>query len=348
MNQIIDMNIGEPIRLPSLNKLRDEKPLSASSTQLVLKSRQIIQDIILGKDKRQLLVVGPCSVHNLNENLEFARLLKTVIDLNSSNYYIVMRVCTDKPRTKKDWRGWILDPHLDGSFHAVYGYESTRQLMLDILDLGIPVACEMMNINNYNIVSDIVSYAWIGARDSTSSGVRDSGSAVTAPIGVKNSNAKDTFDDAVNALDVVTSPGFIACADNDGYHSLIPTKGNRYAHIILRGSPSGPNYSPNHVSDVCQQLQKAGFIDRVLIDCSHGNSKGEHLRQLDIFQDVVQRIKKGEKGIIGTMMEVYLDDGKQAVKLGQPDSPAKIKPRLSVTDNCLSFENFYRVFRKNM
>ena len=347
MTSITNCNIKKQTHLPSFNTLSKKIPLSLRVRRLVLESRRIIQNIIVGKDKRKLLIVGPCSLHNVVEAVEIAKL---IADLNKGNkqnmYYIVMRVCFNKPRTKKDWPGYMPDPHLDGSFDTTFGYETTRQLMLNILELEVPIACEMLDINDYNVVSDMISYAWIGARTVASPITRVIASGITAPVGVKNSNSVDTFDDAINALDVITRPGVFTCAGDDGFHSRIPTKGNVYAHIILRGGQTGPNYNSCYVSKVTEVLKSADYIDRVLIDCSHGNSNGDYLKQIDIFKNIARRIKKGEQGIIGVMLEVYLDGGKQQVKLGVPGASKHVKPRLSVTDKCLSFEEFKTAFEQ--
>jgi 3-deoxy-7-phosphoheptulonate synthase len=344
--RITNMNIGKQTHLPSFNELSREIPLSKKARKLVIESRRVIRAIITGKDKRSLLIVGPCSVHDPKEVLEIAKLIGGIMGIRQDKYYVVMRVCFDKPRTKKDWPGFMPDPYLDGSFHTEYGYYATRQLMADILKLGVPIACEMLDINDYNVVSDMVSYAWIGARTVASPVTRIIASGITAPVGVKNSNTLDTFDDAKNALDVITQPGVFTCAGDDGFHSRIPTKGNRFAHIILRGGRSGPNYDSRYVKEIRGELGPAGFIDRVLIDCSHGNSNGDYKKQVDIFKDVTSRIKKGEKGIIGMMMEVYLDEGQQKVKLGVPGAAELVKPRISVTDKCLSFVEFEAAFKQ--
>jgi 3-deoxy-7-phosphoheptulonate synthase len=343
---ITNMNIGEQIHLPSFNELSRKIPLAGKSVKLVMKSREVIRDIITGKDGRKLLIVGPCSVHDPKEVLKIAKLIATVMGIKQDKYYIVMRVCFDKPRTKKDWPGFMPDPHLDGSFDTAYGYFTTRQLMSDVLRLGVPIACEMLDINDYNVVSDMVSYAWIGARTVSSPVTRINASGITAPVGVKNSNTRDTFEEATNALDVITKPGVFACAGDDGYQSRISSKGNKFAHIVLRGGHSGPNYHSRYVKKICEELRSAGFIDRVLIDCSHGNSNGDYKKQVDIFKNVARRIKKGEEGIIGVMMEVYLDGGKQQVALGMPGAAEQVKPRLSVTDKCLSFEEFEAAFKQ--
>lgn len=340
------MNVVEQTHLPSFNELSREIPLSDSSRKLVLGSREIICDIIQGRDKRQLLIIGPCSVHDPDETLKFAKLVANLIEIKQNKYFIVMRVCFDKPRTKKDWPGFMSDPHLDGTYDTIYGYRKVRKLMTDILDLGIPIACEMLDMNNYNIVSDTVSYAWIGARTVTSPVTRILASGITAPVGVKNSNSRDTFEDATNALDVITKPGVFTGPGDDGYHCRIPTKGNTYAHIVLRGGKRGPNYHTRHVEKIRMELISAGFIDRVLIDCSHGNSNGDYKKQANIFTNIARRIAKGENGIIGVMLEVYLEGGKQQVKLGVAGANTLIKPRLSVTDKCLSFPEFVVAFRK--
>lgn len=346
MTNITNMNIGEQTHLPCFNDLSREIPLSSAARNLVMESREIIQNIITGKDKRMLLIAGPCSVHSIPEALEIARLMSLLMQNKQDMYYLVMRICFDKPRTKRDWPGYMPDPHLDGSFDTAYGYRTTRQLMSDILELGVPIGCEMLDINDYNVVSDMVSYAWIGARTVASPVTRIIASGITAPVGVKNSNSKDTFDDATNALDVITQPNVFTCAGDDGFHSRIPTKGNAYAHVILRGGKRGPNYHARHVLKVREELEFAGYYDCVLIDCSHGNSNGDYKKQMNIFKNIARRVKKGEQGIIGMMLEVYLDGGKQEVKLGVPGAKARIKPRLSVTDKCLSFEDFRTTFEQ--
>jgi len=280
------------------------------------------------------------------EVLEIAQNIVKDQKIKQKDYYLVIRVCPNKPRTKKDWSGYVPDPHLDGSSDIAFGYHSIRQLMANILELGVPIACEMLDINDYNVVSDMISYAWIGARTVGSPVTRTAASGITAPVGVKNSNSKDTFEDATNALDVVTKPGVMTCPGDDGYHSRIATKGNHFAHIILRGGRSGPNYHARYVSKIRNELKAAGFIDRVLIDCSHGNSNGDYKKQAYIFKNIARRIKKGERGIIGMMLEVYLDGGQQKVKLGEPGAAQKIVPRLSVTDKCLSYEEFRTAFNQ--
>ena len=346
ITRITNMNIGKQTHLPSFNELSGKIPLSVKARKLVVESREVIRAIITGQDKRKLLIVGPCSIHDPKEALEVAKLIASIMGIKQNEYYILMRVCFDKPRTKKDWPGFMPDPRLNGTFDTAYGYWATRQLMADILELGIPIACEMLDINDYNVVSDMVSYAWIGARTVASPVTRIIGSGITAPVGVKNSNSLDTFDDATNALDVITKAGVFTCAGDDGYHSRIPTKGNKFAHIILRGGRSGPNYRQSYVKKIREELKSAGFIDRVLIDCSHGNSNGDYKKQVDILKNIARRIKKGEEGIIGVMMEVYLDHGKQQVTLGVLGAEKKILPRLSVTDKCLSFEEFQAAFEQ--
>ena len=343
---VTNMNIGKQTHLPSFNELSREIPLSKNAKKLVMESRKVIQAIITGKDKRSLLIVGPCSVHDPKEVLEIAKLIAAIMNIKQTKYYIVMRVCFDKPRTKKDWPGFMSDPYLDGTFNFAEGYHQTRKLMADILELGVPIACEMLDIDHYNIVSDMVSYAWIGARTVASPVTRVNASGITAPVGVKNSNNKDTFDDVTNALDVITQSNVMSCAGDDGFHSRIPSKGNRYAHVVLRGGKSGPNYLKPEVRKVRGELAQAGFIDRVLIDCSHGNSNGDYKKQVSIFKNIARRIKKGEKGIIGVMMEVYLDEGQQKVKLSIPGAAKNIQPRLSVTDKCLSFNEFETAFKE--
>lgn len=346
MMNITNMNIGNQEHLPCFNSLSREIPLTPKARSLVLESRRIIEDIIIGRDPRQLLIVGPCSVHNTKEVLEIADLISSIMTQKQDKYYLVMRACFDKPRTKKDWPGFMSDPHLDGTYDFAEGYRQIRRLYGDILELGVPIACEMLDIDHYNIVSDMVSHAWIGARTVGSPVTRINASGITAPVGVKNSNSHDNIEGTINALDVITQSNVMSCAGDDGYHSRIPSKGNKFAHVILRGGKSGPNYNKRSVKKVRSELRDAGFIDRVLIDCSHGNANGDYKKQIQIFKNLAGRLQKGEEGIIGMMLEVYLEGGKQSVKLGVTDAKKFIVPGLSVTDKCLSFSEFRAVFEK--
>ncbi|MFA7252784.1 MAG: 3-deoxy-7-phosphoheptulonate synthase [Candidatus Paceibacterota bacterium] len=326
-------------RLPSFNDLKKDIPLSGIARETVISSRQAIEDILSGKDKRILLLCGPCSVHDVKEAILLAKKMVPLIKRYRKQFLIVMRFCFDKPRTKNDWPGIASDPWHDGTYDVAFGHELCRRTMMTILDLGVPFACEMLDQNNYHMVSDLVSYAWIGARTVSSPVTRRVASGVSVPLGIKNSNKDDTITEVLNALDTITQPSVFTGTDDDGQLSRLPTDGNRDAHLILRGGKSGPNYHQEYLQQSSAELAKAGYCPKVLIDCSHGNSGGDYTKQSGVFLSGLKRIKNGEPNILGFMIEAYHNGGKQnGVRLGTVEARGKLKPLLSVTDACIPHE----------
>jgi 3-deoxy-7-phosphoheptulonate synthase len=327
--------------LPSFNDLCRSWPLSERSRRLVSKSRQTVNAIVKGDDKRLLIVSGPCSVHDREEVLKVARAIAARKRAHGDQtVFEVMRVCLEKPRTGQGWGGFAYDPLLDGTDNMYMGLTDGRRLMLDILELGVPIACEMLEPSCYNVISDLTCYAWVGARTVSAPNTRKAASGLSVSVGLKNSNNGGGWSEAVNGLDVVKSPQSFAGTDNYGVFSQIYTTGNPLGHIIARGDGHGPNYSKRHLAQARRELVKAGFPTRIMVDSSHGNCAGDYRRQVKVILDLVRRVKAGERGIIGLMAEVYLGEGKQSVRLGRGFKPEMLKPGLSVTDACLSLEQF--------
>jgi 3-deoxy-7-phosphoheptulonate synthase len=307
----------------------------------VSKSRQAVNAIVRGDDKRLLVVSGPCSVHDRDEVLKVAKSIAARKRRHGDKLvFEVMRVCLEKPRTGQGWCGYAHDPFLDGTDNMYQGLINGRQLMLDILELGVPIACEMLDPSCYNVVSDLPCYAWIGARTVSTPKNRKAASGLSVSVGLKNSNNGGGWSEAVNGLPVVKSPQSFPGTNNDGVFSQIYTTGNPLGHIIARGDGHGPNYSKRHLAQARRELVKAGFPTRIMVDCSHGNCAGDYRRQVKVMLDLVRRVRAGERGIIGLMVEVYLEEGKQSARLGRGFKPEMLKPGLSVTDACLSLEQF--------
>jgi 3-deoxy-7-phosphoheptulonate synthase len=334
--------------LPSFIKLNRIYPAQDKVLKLVRQKSLEIADILAGKSNKILLLAGPCSIHNYSEAIKIAEEL-VKIQTQFPQYFIAMRVCCDKPRTKKDWEGYFNDPDLDGTCDIAKGLTESRRLILDILKLGLPVACEVLNPLNHFAIADLVSYTWIGARTATAPFLRNYASGLSSPIGIKNSNEGDSFVSAINAIDHITHPNIYSGINDDGQLAKIETVGNNLGHLILRGNKSGPNYSEEFVSSAVKELSARNLTTRLVIDCSHGNCEGDYKKQMSVFNNVITRIKSGEKNIAGLMLEVYLQEGKQDSKcrLGTPEALQYLVPNTSATDACISIEQLIQVLTLN-
>jgi 3-deoxy-7-phosphoheptulonate synthase len=339
--QMANVNIKNMRKLPSLRELSHELPTTVKMEELILDARTAVEIILSAKggQGKLLVIVGPCSVHNVAETLEYAERLSRLSKVVASRVTIIMRVCGDKPRTRKDWEGFMKDPHLDGSCDMVSGFRLTRKLMLRILELGVPIATEALHRTAFNVVSDLVSYAWIGARTIADPEKRALASGLSMPVGMKNPD-HGPLSIAVNAIDYARQAGTFDGPDEDNVVSIIETAGNQFAHLILRGTAKGTNHDPQSIKEATSALSKAGLIDRVVVDCSHGNTSGNYLNQITVAQSLMDQVVSGEGGIAGLMLESYLKGGKQdSSRLGTPEGAKSIKPSLSVTDACLSWED---------
>lgn len=337
-----NVNVKSIRPLPSFNELKRDYPLTEKAKATVVSARESVSAILKGENQSQhLLIVGPCSVHDYEETLAYARQLMELQQKYGDRFLFLMRVCCDKPRTKKDWRGFFNDPDLDGTCDMDKGFRYARQLMLAINELGLPVACEALSDKSFNVVSDLVSYAWIGARTVTSPDVRDLATGLSMPVGIKNSNADDHFDSALNAIEFALHPSVFAGPDDDGKISCVRTSGNPQPHLILRGGKSGPNYDLKHIRRASAELRASHLPERLIVDCSHGNAKGDEKNQIDVLVYLAHKLAAGERAIAGFMLESYLSGGKQDKEtcklLGTQEGASRVKPGLSVTDSCLSF-----------
>ncbi|MBK1788643.1 3-deoxy-7-phosphoheptulonate synthase [Prauserella cavernicola] len=320
-----------PLLSPAL--LREEHPLDAAVAKTVAQGRADTIDILDGRDDRLLVVAGPCSVHDPEAALDYARRLAEHADKVRDQLHIVMRVYFEKPRTTLGWKGLINDPDLDGSFAVNKGLRLARQLLLDVSALGLPVGCEFLDPITPQFISDIVSWGSIGARTAASQVHRQLCSALSMPVGIKNSTEGDV-QVAVDATRAAAASHVFPGINSDGLAALFTTAGNPDCHVILRGSSGGPNYDAATVADTLSRLAKAGLPERVIVDASHGNSGKDHHRQAGVVSELAGRIGSGERGIAGLMLESFLEGGRQDLTLGEAD---ELTYGQSITDACVDW-----------
>lgn len=322
-------NIQNTFELPSPLNLKNELQLDNTSKKLVIKSRNSIKDILNGKSNKKLVVIGPCSIHNYNSAIEYAKFLKKQIDLYSDKLEIVMRTYITKPRTTIGWKGYIYDPDLNNSHDIKKGIYLSRKLILDILKIGVPCSMEHVDTIIPQFFDDLVSWAAIGARTSESQVHRELVSGLSTPVGFKNATNGDIMV-AVNGIKTASkSHNFIGCNEN-GKISSFSTKGNPNTHIILRGGSNGPNYYNDCINDTYIILENNRVNTSIIVDCSHDNCNKDFKKQLFVIENVIKQINQGQNKIKGIMIESNLVEGKQSI-----DSNTLIYGK-SITDACIN------------
>ena len=328
-----DLRILRKRPLAAAAVLHEELPITDEVAALVLSTRRQIAAMIAGQDRRLLAVVGPCSIHDPEAALEYARRLKPLADRLAPQMLVVMRAYFEKPRTTVGWKGFINDPDLDGSFHINKGVRLARQLLLDINGLGLPTGSEYLDLQMPQFVDDVTSWVAIGARTAESQVHRELASGLSMPVGFKNG----TDGSVTSAVDGVQSAGashWFPSVTKDGVGAIFQTAGNPDCHAILRGgSRTGPNYDATHVGAAAAALAGRGLPTRVMIDCSHGNSLKDYRRQGAVADDVARQITDGSPNILGVMIESHLVAGRQDLDAGKP-----LVYGQSVTDACIDLE----------
>jgi 3-deoxy-7-phosphoheptulonate synthase len=337
----------QPLIAP--NELLAELPLSESQAATVHNSRAAVRAILAGDDDRLLAVVGPCSVHDVDAAVDYAvRLAKTAGEL-ADELCVVMRVYFEKPRTTVGWKGLINDPGLDGSYDVHRGLRTARRLLLDVLDLGLPVGCEFLDPNSPQYIADTVSWGAIGARTTESQVHRQLASGLSMPVGFKN-GTNGSVKVAVDACRAAHGSHVFFGLDAAGRASIVTTTGNPDVHVILRGGTEGPNYQPEHVASALGAVTGAGMPSTVMIDASHDNSGKDHDRQAKVAREIAAQVGGGQRGIVGVMIESFLVPGRQDIAPAQPPlppvpgrQPLSGQPRAltygqSVTDACLGWD----------
>ena len=327
-----DVHIKEFVPLISPLALKEEQPISEASAATVLHGRQVIQDILLKKDPRFLVITGPCSIHDEQSALEYARRLCTLQTQVKETQLLVMRVYFEKPRTTVGWKGLINDPHLNGSYDMENGLRKARQLMRKITEMGIPTATELLDPITPQYIAGLVSWAAIGARTTESQTHREMASGLSMPVGFKNGTDGD-LTTALNAMIAAKAPQNFVGIDPMGQTSIVRTTGNPYAHIVLRGGRR-PNYDSFSIREAQGMLKGKGLPEAVIVDCSHANSRKHHKEQAVVWKDVILQRAAGNHAIIGMMLESNLEEGRQ-------DNTSDLKTMaygVSITDACISWE----------
>ncbi len=328
--RIDDVRIGavRPLINPAL--LQERVPLEDDTLAFVEASRRSIADVLHGRDDRLIVVVGPCSIHDHEQALDYGHRLKAVADELRGELLIVMRAYFEKPRTTVGWKGYINDPHLDGSFAINEGLERARRLLLELTTLGLPLGTEFLDLLSPQYISDLVSWGAIGARTTESQSHRQLASGLSCPVGFKN-GTDGSLKVAADAILAARAPHAFMGMTKMGVAAIFETRGNPDCHVILRGGKA-PNYDAAHVAQACAALRAAGVREQVMIDVSHANSSKQHRRQIEVAADVAEQVAAGERRITGVMIESHLEDGRQDLVPGV--APAR---GVSITDACISF-----------
>jgi 3-deoxy-7-phosphoheptulonate synthase len=321
-----------PLSPPRL--LRAELPLTKENEQAVVGARNAVASILDGTDDRVLVIVGPCSLHSVAAGLDYARRLADLAVRLEGEVCVVMRTYFEKPRTTVGWKGFINDPELDGSFRVNEGLFAARAFLLEVISLGLPVGCEFLDPITAEYVADTVSWGAIGARTSQSQIHRQLASGLSMPVGFKNSPDGDV-QGAVDAVSAAASAQVFPGIDEDGRAAIFETTGNPDGHIVLRGSSTGPNFDEVNVADALDRLRRAGQGRGVVIDASHANSAKDHNRQPMVAADIARRLAKGERGLVGIMLESFLVPGRQELA---PGAARSLVFGQSITDACIGWD----------
>ena len=328
--RIDDTRIGavRPLITPAL--LQEWQPAPDAAQDLVETSRAAVSQVLHGAADRLVVVVGPCSIHDHDEALDYARRLKAEADRHAAELLVVMRVYFEKPRTTVGWKGYINDPHRDGSYAINEGLQMARRLLLDVLAIGLPVGCEFLDLLSPQFISDLVSWGAIGARTTESQSHRQLASGLSCPVGFKN-GTDGGVKVAADAIVAAQAPHAFLGLTKMGQAAVFETRGNQDCHVILRGGKV-PNYSKADVDAACALLKSNGLREQVMVDVSHANSSKQHARQIAVAADVAAQVAAGDARIMGVMIESHLEEGRQDIVAGQ-----QLKPGVSVTDACISF-----------
>ncbi|TDO99965.1 3-deoxy-7-phosphoheptulonate synthase [Marinomonas balearica] len=328
-----DLNVASLTPLVTPASLKKTLPLSESVRNVVSRSREDIKNIMDGKDHRLAIVIGPCSIHDTEAAIDYAKRLKALSEKVGDTLYIIMRAYFEKPRTTVGWKGLINDPNLDGSFDIEKGMGIARQLLIDLSELGLPLATEALDPISPQYYQDLISWSAIGARTTESQTHREMASGLSGPVGFKN-GTDGSMTVAVNAMQSVSHPHSFLGINEEGQVSIVNTKGNAYGHIVLRGGNGLPNYSAEHVAASEEALNKASLKHNIMVDCSHENSAKKPEKQTEVALDVTRQIQDGNQSIMGLMIESNIGWGNQKV----PQDKCDLQYGVSITDACIDWE----------
>jgi len=332
MNKTDELRTARIESLITPAELALRHPVSARVAEHVTASRRRIEKILNGEDRRLLVIIGPCSIHDLDAAMDYAKRLQVLRDKHQHRLEIVMRTYFEKPRTVVGWKGLISDPDLNGSYRVNHGIELARKLLLQVNELGVPTATEFLDMVTGQFIADLISWGAIGARTTESQIHREMASALSCPVGFKNGTDGNTRI-AVDAIRASRASHMFLSPDKNGSMTIYQTSGNPYGHIIMRGGKK-PNYHAEDIAAACETLSEFDLPEHLVIDFSHGNCQKQHRRQLDVCDEVCQQIRSGSTVVAGIMAESFIKEGTQKVVAGQP-----IVYGQSITDPCLSWED---------
>jgi 3-deoxy-7-phosphoheptulonate synthase len=340
MHKTSDLHVVDTRPLISPALLHHELPMTEAAAELVTETRDRIRNIMRNEDQRLLVIVGPCSVHDVEAAMEYGRKLVGLRAELKDQLEIIMRVYFEKPRTSVGWKGLINDPHLDSSYDINNGLRLARKLLLDLADLGLPAATELLDPITPQYIADVISWSAIGARTTESQTHREMASGLSMPIGFKNST-DGTVQTAVNAIVAASRPHHFLGINSHGLASIVATTGNPDCHLVLRGGKRGPNYEAPHVKAAAQELNQSGVNARLMVDCSHSNANKDHNRQIAVLQSVADQVAHGSRDILGVMIESHLIAGNQPI----PKDLQQLRYGQSITDACVDFDTTATMLR---
>jgi 3-deoxy-7-phosphoheptulonate synthase len=332
MYKTADLHVVETRPLISPALLHHELPLTDTAAALVVATRDRIRNILRHEDQRLLVIVGPCSVHDVEAAYEYGQKLAVLREQWAEQLEIVMRVYFEKPRTSIGWKGLINDPHLDNSYDINTGLRLARQLLLDLAHLGLPAATELLDPITPQYIADLIAWTAIGARTTESQTHREMASGLSMPIGFKN-NTDGSLQAATNAMLAANQPHRFLGINHHGLASIVKTTGNPDTHLVLRGGKHGPNYSLEEVEQAAKDLADHHLNSRVMVDCSHANASKDYHRQVAVLQEVTQQLESGSQHLLGVMIESHLVAGNQSI----PEDLSQLTYGQSITDACVDF-----------
>ncbi len=312
--------------------VRRTHPLTERGAETVYAARQAIHQVLTGEDDRLLVVMGPCSIHDVQAARDYAARLKTLAEEVTDDILLVMRVYFEKPRTTVGWKGLINDPNLDGSYRINEGLLLARHLLADLADMGMPAATEYLDLISPQYVADLISWGAIGARTTESQVHRELASGLSCPVGFKN-GTDGGLQVAIDAIRAAERPHHFLSVTKEGRSAIFSTRGNEDCHIILRGGRE-PNFDAAHVAEAAAALEKAHLPKRIMIDFSHANSRKQHMLQIDVARDVAMQVASGQRAIIGAMIESHIVGGRQDVQDVQSLTYGQ-----SITDACVGWDD---------
>lgn len=341
MTRVSDLHIVANTTLPSPYDLMTEIPRSEKHAATVVQARSEIARILAGEDSRFLLILGPCSIHDIKGGREYAARLAELAREVRERVLLVMRVYFEKPRTTVGWKGLIMDPNLDGTNDITQGLRMARTFLRDVLDLGLPTATEMLDPITPQYIADLTCWSAIGARTTESQTHRQMASGLSMPVGFKNTTGGGVAP-AINAIKAAMQPQTFLGIGEDGRASVVTTTGNPASHVILRGGEEGPNYSAEHVSQALALLAKNGLKPSIMVDASHANCSKDYRKMPAVFREVLRQRREGTRGVIGAMLESNLVAGAQAMQ----ESPEGLTYGQSITDPCIDWATTEELVRE--